>query len=572
MSARVILLLLFAWVLPAAAEPSELRIGVLAFRGAEMAAGEWEPSLAQLRRDLPERRIVMVPLDIEQMSAAVRTGGLDFVITNPGHYIELEAAYGVTRIASLSGGDGSVRVGSAVVVPAARTDLQTLADLKGRRLAAVSPEAFGGFRTAWREMAEQGVDPFRDAAGLVFTGFPMEEVAEAVLDGRAEAGILRVCLLERLEREGRLPPGALRVLGARPAAGCAVSTRLYPDWPFAKLPSTPEALAKRVAVALLAMPETAGHAWTVPGDYQPVHELFRVLKLGPYAYLRHPSVDQLLREYWPFLALGLLAVLWWVIHAARVEYLLRRRTAELGAAHAEARRRREEMEHGARLALLGEMASSLAHEISQPLAAIANYAGGCRRRLATGSDPEGVAEGVGLIAAQAERAAGIVQTIRAFVRKQGPVPQQLDLNHPAAEALELFRGVAARRGAELRSDLASGLPAVWGDRLRIEQVVLNLLQNAADAVRDRPDGRIELSTRAVPDGVELRVADNGSGLSEEARRRLFEPFFTTKPDGVGLGLSLSRSMIEALGGRLWAEDAPGGGTVFRFVLPAKEGP
>ena len=572
----VILSILLGWTSSdLRAETPDLRIGVLAFRGAEMAESEWEPTLAHLRGQLPQRRIAVVPLDIDGMTAAVKSGSLDFVITNPGHYVELEAAFGVTRIASLSAGTSSATppsmVGSAVVVRAERTDLNSLSDLRGARLSAVSPEAFGGFRVVWRELVEHGIDPLSSAVELQFTGFPMEAVAEAVADGKADAGILRVCLLERMEAEGRIKPGRLRVLGGMPSHGCLSSTRLYPDWPFAKLAATPEALAKQVAIALLAMPEGDGYAWTVPADYQPVHDLFRALKIGPYAYLQHSSLRQMAEEYWPWMVMALLGIGWWLVHVARVEYLVRRRTSELQAAHVEARLRREEMEHGARLALLGEMASSLAHEISQPLAAIANYASGCQRRLASHTDPEGVTEGVGLIAAQAERAAGIVKRIRAFARKRSPVPQNLDANGPLVEAVELFQTVAARHGVSVSLDLGQGLPPVQADRLRIEQVVLNLLQNATDAMGESEPRHIAVTSSAVAEGVEIRVADTGPGLSAEARERLFEPFFTTKPDGLGLGLSLSRTMIEAQGGRLWAEDGPSGGAVFRFILPATTG-
>lgn len=575
---RILLILsvLLGWTFSGLrAEAPDLRIGVLAFRGAEMAESEWEPTLAHLRGQLPQRRVAVIPLDIEGMTSAVKNGSLDFVITNPGHYVELEAAFGVTRIASLSEGASlttpPAMVGSAVVVRAERTDLNGISDLRGARLAAVSPEAFGGFRVVWRELAELGIDPFSSAVALQFTGFPMEAVAAAVAEGKADAGILRVCLLERMEAEGRIEPGRLRVLGGKPSHGCLSSTRLYPDWPFAKLAATPETLAKQVAIALLAMPEGDGYAWTVPADYQPVHDLFRALKIGPYAYLRQSSLRQMAEEYWPWLVMALLGIVWWLVHVARVEYLVRRRTVELRSAHAEARLRREEMEHGARLALLGEMASSLAHEISQPLAAIANYASGCQRRLASHTDPEGVTEGVGLIAAQAERAAGIVKRIRAFARKRSPVPQNLDANGPLVEAVELFQTVAARHGVGISLDLGQGLPLVQADRLRIEQVVLNLLQNAADAMGENEPRHIAVTSSAVAEGVEIRVADTGPGLSAEARARLFEPFFTTKPDGLGLGLSLSRTMIEAQGGRLWAEDGPGGGAVFRFTLPATTG-
>lgn len=569
---RMLAVVLLCLPSAARAETPVLRIGVLAFRGAERAQSEWEPTISHLAAQLPGHGIHMVPLDLAGLSQAVAAETVDFVITNPGHYVELEAAFGTIRIASLAARPNALparTVASAVVVRAARQDLRTLDDVRGTRLAAVAPEAFGGFRIVWRELAERGIDPFRDTAERQFLGFPMEGIITAVASGSADVGIVRACLLEQMAAEGRLRLEDFRILDARipPGTACMVSTRLYPDWPFAKLAHTPDRLAKQVAVALLTMPGDEGHGWTVPVDYQPVHELFRALRIGPYEYLNHRSLNEILHDNWPWLVIAVLAALWWLIHVARVEYLVRRRTEQLKAAHEDARARREEMEHGARLALLGEMASSLAHEINQPLAAIANYASGCQRRLAAHTDPEGVSEGVRLIAGQAERAAGIVKRIRAFVRKRVPEAQMLDASEPVRDALGLFQAIAARRGITVAAELSSPLPMVQADRIQIEQVVLNLLQNAADSMQGQDTRSLAVTTRCAGGKIEVSVADSGPGLDPEARRHLFEPFFTTKRDGLGLGLSLSRSIIEAHGGRLWEEDRPEGGAVFRFTLP-----
>ncbi|MGC2854632.1 PhnD/SsuA/transferrin family substrate-binding protein [Novispirillum sp. DQ9] len=582
---RLLLVLALLASGPAAAQASagavEVRVGLLGFRGAERAVSDWEPTLRHLEAALPGHVFSGVVFDLPGMGAAVAAGEVAFVITNPGHYAELEAAHGVTRIATVEtvaddrggGPKPAAAIGSAVVVRAAREDLRTFADLKGRRIAAVLPQAFGGFRVAWRELAAAGVDPFADAE-MRFLGFPMEGIVAAVASGEADAGIVRTCLLEQMAAEGAIRLDDFRVLAPRDTGTlpCRSSTPLYPDWPFAKLAATPDALAKQVGMALLSMPASAGHAWTVPVDYQPVHELFRALKIGPYAALAERSFAQMLRDYWPWLALAGLGLGWWVVHAARVEVLVRRRTEELRAAHAEARRARQDQEHAARLALLGEMASSLAHEINQPLAAIANYANGCERRIRAGADPAGVAEGVRLIAGQAERAAAIIKRVRSFVGKRTGEVAPLDLSETVRAALDLFRDAGARRDMVLDTSLAPDLPAARGDRLQLELVVLNLLQNAADATAGQPHRHLSVTTRAVPDGLEVAVADNGPGLAPEARHRLFEPFFTTKPHGMGLGLSLSRSILEAHGGRLWVEDAPGGGACFRFILPGPPPP
>lgn len=211
-------------------------------------------------------------------------------------------------------------------------------------------------------MLKAGVDLDRDVKELRFSGFPVDRVAFAVQDGTVDAGVLRACLLEELAAEGRVDPARFRVLAPKtmPGFDCAVSTDLYPDWPLARLASTPQDLAKAVVVALFEMPadhpaaKAAGYeGWTVPLDYQSVHTLFRSLRIGPYRHLREVSLVDIAREHWEWLAVGALALLWWAIHSLRVGHLIKVRTAELRAANrdlvhemAERRRAQENAQWG----------------------------------------------------------------------------------------------------------------------------------------------------------------------------------------------------------------------------------
>ena len=585
----------------AAAEPP-IRVGVLAYRGGDHANAVWEPTVRYLAERFPERGAEMVALDLPGMAAAVQARTLDFVLTNTGNYVDLEARYGVTRVATLHSsraGVSGASIGSTVIVRADRTEIRDLADLKGRTVLAGDPDAFGGFQIAWSEMLKIGIDPYRDLKELRFSGFPVDRVAFAVQDGAVDAGVLRACLLEELAAEGRVDPARFRILAPKtnPGFNCAVSTDLYPDWPLARLASTPEDLAKAVVVALFEMPadhaaaKAAGYdGWTVPLDYQSVHTLFRTLRIGPYRHLRDVSLTDIAREHWEWLAVGALALLWWAIHSLRVEHLIKVRTAELRTANRDlvhemaerrraeesARERRKEMDHVARLSILGEMASNLAHELNQPLGAIANYARGCTRRLETGTaEPAQLAEVTRAIAEQADRAGQIIARIRNFVRKRASQLEPTSVNEAVHAALALCEGQARSGGIVIARDLADSLPPVLADRVQIEQVVLNLVKNALDAMQDGPAGTAGGSARTVTvrtgrdeEGrVEVAVADQGQGISAEARERLFDPFFTTKPGGMGLGLSICRTIVEAHGGHLWATDNPGGGAVMRFVLP-----
>ncbi len=552
--------------------PRTVRIGVLAYRGAEEAESSWEATFAQLQKALPQYRFEMVPGSAAFLTAAVAAHRLDFLVTNPGHYLELAVDYSATAIATemdLEGTSASESVAAAVLTKAGLGDVQQLTDLRGQRVAAVAAEAFG-FRAAWAEFLDRGMDPFKDTK-LLFVGFPVEGVVEAVRSGRADAGIIRSCLLEKLIAEGEVKPDEFRVIARKPSGTlrCQVSTRLYPGWPFVKVAQTPVPLATQLKQVLLTMqPETGEIAWTEAEDYQRVQDLYRTLKVGPYGrFTRLGLLDFAWENRW-WGVLVFMAAAWWSIHVVRVSHLLRKRTRELQLAHAEARAESERMEHTVRLSLMGEMASSLAHEINQPLAAILTYARGCERRIDAGTDPDGVREGVKRIAVQAERAGEIVRRMRDFVRKTPSRQVPVDPGEIVTDALALFEPTA--RGVTVEAAVPLDLPMIRADRLQIEEVLINLMQNALDAVAGRPDGRIVVRAGVEAHSVAVSVTDNGAGIAPEVRDHLFDAFFTTKPEGLGLGLSLGRTIVEAHGGHLEVDTATSGATTFRFRLPLLE--
>ena len=555
----------FAGFMPAhAAAPGQaLRIGVLAFLGSDAAVEEWSPVVRRLQAALPDYNPSLIHLDHDGLREAARRGELDFIITNPGHYIELEAVLGASRILTLDTGGARAperALGSAVIVPLASA-LHTLQDLRGHRLAIVGRGGFGGYQVVWGELDALGIDPEADLAELREVGFPMGGVIDALDAGLADAGVIRTCLLESQ------PEWAVRfrVLSPRTEAGfpCATSTRLYPDWPLAALRHTPPEVSRMVAIALLGMrAERDGLAWTVPADYQAVHELFRRLEIGPYAYLRAPTLMVLAERYWPWVGGFALLILGWILYTVRVEYLVQTRTAALrealAAREAMAARMRgaqEQAEHLSRLSVLGELSGTLAHELNQPLAAIANYANSLVRRADNQRLTEAaVREAAGEIAGQAERAAGILGRIRAFARKRTASRERVAPRELVDEAVTLFRGMLAHAPPVEIDDALPAGTLIDADRLQIQQVLLNLLKNAWDASRGLPAARqrIDIRLEATPGSLRILVRDYGSGLDETARAQLFESFFTTKADGLGLGLSICRSIAEAHGGRLTA--------------------
>lgn len=583
---RVLALASVTFLLAGPAAARDVDIGVFAYRGDQEAVSDWSPFISYLNAALPEHRFRLNNYDAPGLRDAIAKEQVDLVITNPGYYVAMEAEFGISRIATLVSPDvrnATRALGSVIFARSDRTQVKTLADLEGRTLAAIAPEAFGGYLIGARELLANGVDPESDLKKTLFVGLPMSRVVEAVQRGEADAGIVRTCQLEQMAAQGLIRLADFQVLGKVADDGfpCARSTPLYPDWPIAVTRRTDLVLAKRVARALLDMPETEGMHWSVPADYQPVRDVFREMKAGPYTYLRDITPQAIAKRFWPWL-LGIAAVLaGWLVHTVRVEYQVLRRTAQLReslearkAAETRMRDNQEQMDHLSRLSVLGELSGGLAHEINQPLTTISTYARSMLRRQANGAlTPEAVTEACTEIANEAERAAGIVQRIRNFVKKRDAMRSEIDLVAVADDAKRLVTGILAHPPSISIEDRTKGTCSVLADAPQIQQVLLNLIKNAVDAARDLPAERqgIELLIEQEDKRVVVHVTDRGAGLDPQQQARLFEPFFTTKPDGLGLGLSICKTIIEAHGGRLWAEPNPAGtGMRFSFSLPCHE--
>jgi signal transduction histidine kinase len=248
-----------------------------------------------------------------------------------------------------------------------------------------------------------------------------------------------------------------------------------------------------------------------------------------------------------------------------------RKIAEL-----QAERDRAELQHMARVSLLGQLSASIAHELNQPLGAIYNNVSAAK--ILVQSDPprlDEVLEALDDIQRDDRRASDVIARIRKMLRNGEIEASDLDLNETIDDTVKLLAHDAGRREALLEQELAPGLPAVHADRVQVQQVILNLVLNALDAVAGEPPARRRVllrSARAGDGEAEVTVVDSGPGLPEEVRSRVFQPFVTTKAGGMGMGLSISRTIVEAHGGRIRAENPAGGGAAFHFTLPFASAP
>jgi len=232
------------------------------------------------------------------------------------------------------------------------------------------------------------------------------------------------------------------------------------------------------------------------------------------------------------------------------------------------------LEQTSRLITMGEMASSLAHELNQPLSAIANYCAGCVKRMQAGNyRQDDLLAAMTKASEQAERAGKIIRRMRDMVKKSDPVRWPISLELLVEETRAFADIEAQRTGTQIVVDIPENLPNIVVDRIMIEQVLLNLVKNGIEAMNDVPLARRRLTIEAQPVAgrmLEVAVIDQGHGLNEEDSDRIFAPFYTTKPEGMGIGLAICRSIIEFHQGRLWVEARREGGSVFRFTVPIEE--
>jgi C4-dicarboxylate-specific signal transduction histidine kinase len=250
---------------------------------------------------------------------------------------------------------------------------------------------------------------------------------------------------------------------------------------------------------------------------------------------------------------------------------LKKEIAERRQAEDKARALQAELAHAHRLSLMGEMASGLAHELNQPLTAIRLYARGCVRRLKSGEGtPDEILDAMNRLSAQVLRAGEILGWVRSFVRKRQPQTAALDINALIRETVDLLGYERRNLDFTIELGLACALPRVEADKIEVQQALLNLTRNSIEAMSEGAGQTPRIAIRTMADGrgmVEVVVEDSGRGMGPDVLAHAFDSFFTTKPQGMGLGLAISRSMVEAHGGQLWATSQEGVGTTVHFTLP-----
>lgn len=492
----------------------------------------------------------------------------------------------VASIVSDAAVDAEESAAAAVIVRRDREDLKTLADLKGRSVSLVRDEVSPGELELKREVVRIGLDPDHFfGQELREPRLRMRAVVTDVLSGRTDAGILRACFLEELERSGlRGAYGELRVLDERKDDGlhCRHSTPAYPGWMLAFTASLSQEAARAITAVLLTKPANAwGQHWTVSPNVEAYDDLFRTLRIGPYAYLREWTLARIWSEWKAAIIIVLISIAGLCVHGFVLEKLVGLRTRELKEAwkeqqetECEAREASARLESLQRAGAVGQISSIVAHEMKQPLGVIQNLSRGTLRLIE--DEPETldeVAQAVESINDEAVRAAQIIDRVRSW--SQGRVNRQvLEADQGVKRAVQSFMLTNRSRGISIRTGVLQSVK-VWMDPLELELIVVNLLSNAAEAARksDHPTVMIDLQTarESLPGDVAavvLTITDNGPALSDQTFAALgCTALQTTREGGLGLGLMIVRTLAENNVGRLTFERLAPHGLAVHVTLP-----
>ena len=580
-----------------------VKVGVLTIRGVEHTKTKWQPTLDYLSETISGYVFQLVPLGFDTLEEIVANQEVDFVLSNPGMYVRLESIYGAIPIATLKNlrlGKPYTQFGAVILRHADHNDIQDLEDLRGKTFMAVSENAFGGWQMAWEILLQAGVNPYREFPGLHFGG-SHDAVVYAVRDGIVDAGTVRTDTLERMAQEGKINRDDFVILNQQTqyqdTFPFALSTKLYPQWPFSTLSHTPVELAEKVAIALMTIPSEhpaakAGRyqGWSIPANYQACHETLRNLRVRPYEDWGKVTLGQVIYQYryWLLFAgvscFGFSYGLVYLAGRRRIEAELRQsnalleirvseRTAEFKAAKEAA----DQANHAK-----SQFLANMSHELRTPLNGVLGYAQILQR------DPQITAkqkDQINLIYKCGNYLLHLINDIldlsKIEARKMELFPTEIPLPSFLMEVVQICRVKAQQKQIAFIYQPSSHLPeGILTDPKRLRQVLINLLGNS---IKFTDHGGVTFKVDVISNHqaitthpsplVRLRfiIKDTGVGMNPEQLEKIFLPFEQVgnvehREQGTGLGLAISQKIINLMGSAINVESTYGQGSIFSIDL------
>ncbi|MEZ8426045.1 PhnD/SsuA/transferrin family substrate-binding protein [Vibrio cyclitrophicus] len=574
-----------------------IEVGVLAIRGKLSAQQRWQPTMDWLSERIPGKHFVLKPFNLEEMADAVKGVEVDFVITNPGQAVRLGRQYALSWMATMtshnfeqSGASNTQSIGSALVVRRMSPYI-SLEQLSGKPIAAVSEKAFCGYLTMRYQVMQQGLNPNHFFSNTQFLGFPIDASLYQLREGHIEAAVVPACLVESMISEGLLVASQYRVIDNQAPEGfrCQVSTPLYPNWSFAKTERASSTLAKKMSQVLFAMPKSSAPAiaanasgWTPPTSLLSIDKLYQQLDMHP---LQQPWWKEALiwlkyNQQWAW-AFFILVVLLNAYHFW-LEYKFSRSKKQLEATLHKLKSKSEQLEHSQRIAVVGELGSSLAHEINQPLAAIRNYSEGGLLRISKNKPLTDIEPVFEKIQSQVDRADAIIQRLRNMIKKRSSDKSQTNIEQLLTDTIELLQFRLQKHKITIERHAVGKSIQLHVDPVGLQQVIVNLINNATDACnaqmhreqsaasdidnKNSEPPTIKVITEYQPDKMMLSVIDNGTGL-DFTEQQVTQAFVSSKENGLGLGLAICQDVIEDHSGQMAIKSLTPHGCHVSVTLP-----
>lgn len=592
----LIILLLFIFSTIAGADT--IKIGLRAHHGIEQSILQWEKTADYLSEQIPEHKFIMIPLvGLTELMQEAGQNQFDFILTNPSSYVEMESRFGASAILTLRNkrlGKPYSEFGSVIFTRKNNNDINTINDLKGKKIVAVSKPAFGGWRVAVRELLNYGFDIYKEASQVSFSGGIQQDVVSIVRLGIADAGVVRTDMLERMAIAGTIKLDDFKIINQKKTKGFPFyhSTQLYPEWPFVKMRGTSSVLSKKVALALLTM--TSDHpaaiagkyvGWTVPEDYRSVHQLMQDLKVGPYEHYHEDPLEHLFDQYLIhsivviLILTGLIYLTLYISTINRrlvtaknkqdklmvgLEKRVTERTQDLLVAKEHA-----EQANQAKTDFL----STMSHELRTPLNAVLGFAQLLEHEAGERQLPQ-MTDNVNEILYAGRHLLELINDVLDLAKIEGgkyyfdlkPVPIKEVVNE-VIRLLEIFakeNKITISCKYEVDDQLE-----ILVDRRSVKQVLINLISNAIKY--NHPGGVVDIHIKKQKNGYcKLSVTDSGDGIKKESLDVIFDPFqrVTARVDvkGSGVGLAITKNLVEVMNGKIQVESTLGQGSTFTVLF------
>lgn len=572
------LLLILCGLISAYGQASELksllppvRLAVVNSFGSNLSVRYFNDTVNAIARAVAPRRLVVQFYDQEVFLQAAQVKGFDLAIASRTDALMTDAssASALLTVINSRTPDPNQANGGVIVVRSDRDDINCLADLKGKTVAVSSTKAFAGFLAVMGEIQSEGLNPNRLFKSVTATHKPMTELVKQVVNKEVEVAFIASCLLENMEADGVIPKGCLKVVNEKKDENfyCKHSTRLYPG----AQPTLESKTLRKIMEALLQLPpgKEEGSYWTVATDYDQMNLLLQRMEVR---YLEDRTIGWMLNYYRWYFIVGCGALLLIILNWAYLAFAVRRKTEQLRKKveenreyERENRKITERIEALEKAKSIGIISAMVAHELKQPLGAINNYSEAILRQLKRGKKPaeEILTEAFSEIKSESQRASDIVEFVRNIGRKEPRERKCFDLEAAVSRTIRLMKRLGRLNSKCTLSGAKNVL--VFADPLNVDLVLMNLLKNAEEAVRNQSNAEIKVEIKNAGADALVIIDDNGPKMSDEQFASLRNLGQSSKKDGLGLGLAIVRELLEANGGSLKLVRIPAGG--LRCIAP-----